>query len=38
MFSIISLAFKVDKFSRPDLIHDAPADWRDTPHGLGRYL
>lgn len=24
---------QVDKFSRPDLIHDAPADWRDTPHG-----
>ena len=24
---------QVDKFSRPDLIHDAPTDWRDTPHG-----
>lgn len=24
---------QVHKFSRPDLIHDAPSDWRDTPHG-----
>ena len=22
-----------DKFPRPELLHDAPADWRDTPHG-----